>query len=90
MEDMRDNDNRKTVAEMVAAIDRRTARTEEFLFGHPGQEYNAWIPRTDRRLDDLDAKDGRVTKVENRLLIWAGALTIVAPAAAYVVSRFLK
>jgi len=56
MYDRRDNEMRKTVAEAVDAIDRRTERMHDFLFGKPGQEYNSWIVRTDRRLDEAEGR----------------------------------
>ena len=91
MEDQRNDAMRKSVAEAVRDIDVRTGRTDVFFFGPPGQEYNGWIARTDRRLDDLDnPQRGRVTKIERRILLWIGAMSIIGPTAALVVNYWMR
>ena len=92
MDDQRNNEGmRKTVAEAIRDIDMRTGRTDIFFFGPPGQEYNGWIARTDRRLDDLDRpKEGRVAKLEDRMLLWIGAMSIIGPGAALLINYWLR
>lgn len=91
MDEQRNGELRKTVADAVRDIDTRTARTDTFFFGPPGQEYNGWIARTDRRLDDLDnPQTGRVSKIERRILLWIGAMSVIGPSAALLINYYLR
>lgn len=91
MEEQRSEEPRKTVADAVRDIDTRTARTDTFFFGPPGQEYNGWIARTDRRLDELDNPQiGRVSKLERRILVWIGAMSVIGPTAALLINYYFR
>jgi hypothetical protein len=70
MDEQRNNESRRTVAELVAAIDQRTSRMETALFGPPGQEWMGCLSQTEIR---LAAVEGRMWKaVVGTLVALAG------------------
>jgi len=91
MNERRDEETRNELLETVKAIDARTSRMEVALFGPAGQEWMGHINRTEVRLADLDhPQNGRVAKIERRILIWIGAMSIVGPTAALAVNYLLR
>lgn len=91
MNERRDGEVRNELLEAVEQIRRDTSEIKTALFGIPGQEYLAHIPRTERRLGELDdPQTGRVTKIERRILIWIGAMSIVGPMAALAVNYIFR
>lgn len=91
MNDRRDEEVRTKLLDTVNAIDRRTSRMEIALFGPDGQGWMGHINRTEIRLAGLDdPQTGRVAKIERRILLWIGAMSIIGPAAALAVNYWMR
>ena len=83
----RDEPERQSLIEMVAAIRKDTAEIKTALFGPEGQAWMGFIPRTDIRLGEHDT---RIAGIEKRMWVWIGALTILIPATVAAVEHYLR
>ena len=86
-EERRQHDTRQSLVEMVASIQRDTGEIKTALFGPVGQPNMGFVPKTEKRLDNHGT---RISKLEMRILLWAGALTVIIPLAGWAANHFLK
>ena len=86
-EERRQHDTRQSLVEMVASIQRDTGEIKTALFGPVGQPGMGFVPKTEKRLDNHGT---RLSKLETRILLWAGALTILVPIGVLAAEHYLK
>ena len=86
-EERRDNETRQSLFEMVAEIRQDTGEIKTALFGPKGQSEMGFVAQTKDRLDN---HGGRLGKLETRVLLWAGALSVLAPTVAWAAAHYLK
>jgi len=82
MEDQRNNEDRKTVAEAVRDIDQRTARMEILLF----EPEEGFVPRTGVRLKD---HGGRIKTIEERVWLWIGIASVLGPIFVVLIQKYI-
>ena len=83
----RDSETRQSLCEMVAEIRQDTGEIKTALFGPQGQPEMGFVAQTKDRLDN---HGGRLGKLETRVLLWAGALSVLVPGLAWAANHYLK